>query len=108
MPISPARKALYPENWTEIRASILARADDRCELCGVRDGFLYHRHNVHTQLYAAYSEVMTPPVNYRRKAVRIVLTIHHINYDPTDNRACNLIALCQRCHLRLDAPYRKR
>jgi hypothetical protein len=30
------------------------------------------------------------------------LTVHHINDDIKDNHKLNLIALCQRCHLRLD------
>jgi hypothetical protein len=34
----------------------------------------------------------------------VVLTVHHINNDPTDNRKLNLLALCQRCHNKLDQP----
>lgn len=32
----------------------------------------------------------------------VVLTIAHLNHDPRDNRADNLAALCQRCHLKYD------
>jgi len=29
-----------------------------------------------------------------------VLTIHHKNYNPLDNRLCNLVILCQGCHFK--------
>ncbi len=32
----------------------------------------------------------------------VVLTVAHLNQDPTDNRDENLKALCQRCHLAHD------
>lgn len=35
MPIRPENKSRYPANWQEIRASILKRANNRCEFCGV-------------------------------------------------------------------------
>ena len=30
---------------------------------------------------------------------RLELSVHHQNYDPSDNTPSNLIALCSRCHL---------
>ena len=69
----------YPPNWEEIRKKILKRAGNRCELCGAE--------------------------NYKphwKTGSKVILTIHHINFNREDNRDCNLIALCQRCHLRLD------
>lgn len=44
--------------------------------------------------------------SYRLRIIRIVLTVAHINHDPTDNCPENLKALCQRCHNRLDAQHR--
>ncbi len=69
----------YPKDWKEIRARILERANNCCELC--------------------------PAENYKphwKTGSKVVLTIHHINFDITDNRDVNLLALCQRCHLKLD------
>lgn len=37
---------------------------------------------------------------------RVVLTIRHIDYDIKNNVHYNLIALCQRCHNKLDMPLR--
>ena len=33
---------------------------------------------------------------------KIVLTVHHIDSDKQNSEKQNLIALCQRCHCRLD------
>ena len=37
------------------------------------------------------------------KIIKIVLTVAHVDHDPTNNAESNLAALCQRCHLRHDA-----
>jgi len=80
-PIKSERKKLYPPNWRKISELVIEKAGYKCELCGAE--------------------------NYDiRNGSEVVLTVHHINHDPTDNRRVNLIALCQRCHLRLDLPYR--
>lgn len=70
----------YPENWkTEIRPHIMRRSQDRCELCNAKN---YENHPM--------------------TGSKVVLTIHHIDCDIKNNNDLNLIALCQRCHLRLD------
>ena len=80
-PIKPERKKLYPSNWKKISELVIEKAGYKCELCGAEN------HDI-------------------RNGSEIILTVHHINHDPTDNRRVNLIALCQRCHLKLDLPYR--
>jgi 5-methylcytosine-specific restriction endonuclease McrA len=84
MPIKPERKALYPPNWDRISLLIRERAGWKCELCRAANGSSH-------------------PVT----GSEVVITVHHINGDPTDNRRINLIALCQRCHNRLDLPFRR-
>lgn len=121
MPVTAARKKLYPANWLELRAAVLERArfggeiahcdrSVRCELCGLPNHVYVSRHKdvpVWTTLTTPQAYESNPQTRgmYGRP-VRIVLTVHHINNDQTDNRMCNLIALCQRCHNKLDAPYR--
>ena len=85
MPINPERKKLYPENWDKISLLIRERAGWKCELC-------FSKNNE--------PQVFTKSI--------VVLTTHHINNDPTDNRKINLLALCQRCHNRLDMPFRRK
>ena len=85
MPIKPEKKKLYPPNWEEISLLIREQAGWKCELCK-----------------AAHDE--PHPIT----ASIVILTVHHINGDPTDNRRINLIALCQRCHNKLDQPFRRK
>lgn len=42
-----------------------------------------------------------------KKLIKIVLTIAHLDHDPTNNNRKNLKALCQRCHNRYDIEHRK-
>ena len=83
MPIRPENKARYPGNWPEIRASILARSGNRCELCGVEN-------------YSANP----------RTGSHVVLTIMHLDHVPENCDPANLKAACQQCHNAYDAPMR--
>ena len=75
----------YSKDWGKIRQRILERAGNKCELCGAEN---YKPH-------------------WKTKS-KVILTIHHIDRDITNNGDKNLLALCQRCHLRLDMPFKKR
>jgi 5-methylcytosine-specific restriction endonuclease McrA len=83
MPNSPENQRKYPDNWPEIRASILARAKNCCEWCGV----------------ANYSK-------HPDTGAHVVLTIMHLDHDTGNNSVANLKAACQRCHNSYDAPKR--
>ena len=75
----------YPKNWIDISQKVRALAGGKCELC---------------RAAAMKSHPVTKSL--------VVLTVHHIDGDPSNNDAVNLIALCQRCHLRLDQPYKSK
>ena len=84
-----ARKGDYPQAWRDgtIQRKIYERAGWRCEHCGME---------------------FTPGTTLARTARRadgspVVLTVHHINGDKSDVRYENLVALCQRCHLHIQA-----
>lgn len=96
MPIKPENRHKYPSNWKDLREAVLKRAHHRCELCFVPNGAIIQRDETGIWRHAIESS-----------GTRIVLTTAHINQDIADNRMVNLLALCQRCHLRIDAPYRK-
>ena len=104
MPISKERMKLYPGGsihsyeWKEIRNSILIRAEGQCESCGVDDRILVTWED---------GKWWTVTSTEDCKAVFIVLTIAHLNHDPTDNRSDNLKALCQRCHNGFDREQRQ-
>lgn len=66
----------YPDNWEQIAARVKRAAGYRCEHCGAR-------HN-------------------RRGRV---LTVHHLDGDPGNCADENLVALCQVCHLHIQARF---
>jgi hypothetical protein len=57
--------------WNEIAFQVKAEADWRCEICEAPHG---------------------PPPR--------VLTVDHLDFEPENCDRANLMALCQRCHLR--------
>lgn len=63
--------ASYPENWVEISREVRSAAGWKCERCGAADDAKVGR----------------------------ILTVNHMDMDPTNCRRENLAALCQRCHL---------
>lgn len=67
----------YPDNWVEIAGEIKRKAGWRCEHCD-------RGHN--------------PLLGY-------TLTVHHLDGDKANCVYENLVALCQRCHLRIQARY---
>lgn len=132
MPIKPENKALYPENWeTLIRPEILKRANNCCEFCKIenysevkRGQYEYmpdpmfvstkHSYPIYQKtdgsVFCANTGMqITSPHELKTsaKAVKIVLTIAHLDHDPTNNDYSNLRALCQLCHNRYDAEHRK-
>ena len=95
MPIKPENKKLYPKNWKQISEYIrFERAKNKCEFCGVvnysfvdkitRDIKLEHEDNV----------------------VQIILTVAHLDHNPSNCDYANLKALCQKCHNNYDRPHR--
>ena len=85
----------YPDNWKWLSRQIVADAGNKCELCHAPNGVTVNR-SKHGQYpwELAHQDGGTE--------TKIVLTVHHINHDKKDSTKQNLIALCQKCHLRLD------
>lgn len=119
MPIRPENRARYPANWPEISARIRARAQNRCEWCGVANHALGGRLRDGTWCDAVprgeklYGLVWPKPGTvswcidkdcdtHELRIVRIVLTVAHLDHQPENCTEENLKALCQRCHLRYD------
>lgn len=118
MPIKPENKILYPSNWKFIRADILIRAKNRCEICQVKnkegvlrgtyqgvecfqdmDGNIYRTDNGD---YIDSNYVGDIEASESAKWVGIVLTIAHLDHNPENNCYSNLQCLCQLHHLRHD------
>lgn len=63
-------KSLYPDNWPEISAKVIAEAGYKCQRCGqAPDPFF------------------------------CVLTVHHWDHNPANNDPANLVCHCQGSHL---------
>ncbi len=107
----------YPPNWkTEIRPAILARAENKCEECGVENyavGYWDKEGKFWTvgdclslledsgyDIFSEGNELGHVPIE--KKPVKIVLTISHTDHDIQNNDYANLRALCQHCHLSHD------
>jgi 5-methylcytosine-specific restriction endonuclease McrA len=67
----------YPPNWNEIATAVKDAAGWCCEHC-------HAKHD--------------PTTGY-------TLTVHHLNGIKSDCSPANLVALCQRCHLRIQQQY---
>lgn len=130
MPIRADLRKFYTRaaGWPAVRRRILERAGGRfdargrylggakCEQCRVPARAAVYRGPAglwrltptgsawHT---ARGIETTYVPLWSRVRAVKIVLTVAHLNHDPADNRDRNLKALCQWCHLNWDRGHHK-
>lgn len=108
--------SIYPPNWDEIRARILARAHNRCELCGAPNHAWIMRHRETPGMHFVLPVSERLPVRQVRErypdnrvfsaAIRVVLTIAHLDHAGQCHRDECLLALCQRCHNKIDAHQR--
>jgi hypothetical protein len=98
MPISEKNKKLYPAWWKYLSYWVRAfRAEWHCECkgeCG---------HNHRNANYGASKRCFM--LDYRIKG-SAVLTVAHLDHDPTNNMESNLRAFCEGCHNRYDRTHR--
>ena len=133
MPIKPENKALYPEDWPQIRERIKTRAGNRCERCGIHNHAVGYRdqdgkfnpfsgtmmmddlgNGVDPQTgitteYKVARELasrLTEDSWHDEKYIIIVCTVAHLDHDPRNCSDDNLQFLCQRCHNRYDRKHR--
>ncbi len=93
MPVKPENRSRYPANWSEISRSIrFERAGGRCEFIDPDTG---------ERCTARHGE--PHPVT----GSRVVLTVAHLDHQPENCDPANLLAGCQRCHLRYDAEHHR-
>ena len=97
----------YPPNWlTEIRPSVLKRANNCCEDCGVENHRIIHRFGKGKEDWQYWPEGMESESWSLdgKKSTKVILTIAHLDHDKHnhDVKLDRLKALCQKCHLGLD------
>lgn len=79
----------YSEAWKrgDVQAEIRAKADHKCEHCGI-----------------AFHEGTNIAIKAKNKLGNpIIGTCHHITGDTSDDSYYNVVFLCQRCHLHVQA-----
>lgn len=118
MPIRKELREFYSgPAWREIRARILTRARHRCEFCHAPDRLVVERGPGGVWRLAGTNSLWrdvsgnfttSDPLPERRRRVKIILTVAHLNHTPGDDREDNLAALCQYCHLRYDLEHHRR
>lgn len=134
MPIKPDNRHHYrtPE-WKAARLAVLKRAGEvrsgnrikreaRCEFCWAHNHGYLARYKVGGETWQrhvterVWTNCEKPEVTRTFDSigdcadalvVKIVLTVAHLDHDPTNNDLGNLRALCQRCHNRHDVEHRK-
>lgn len=93
--MSPFDRTKYPHDWEEISLRIKERAAWRCECSGECGANHYGRcerhHGDNFYLNGA-----------QRKRPVTLTTAHYPDSDPMNCSDDNLLALCERCHLKLD------
>lgn len=104
----PMDRSRYPADWDEVTARIRERAGDICEWpgCGLPNGAWVHRRERDLEQWTPAHDWPSRrdrvPPGYR-KAIRVVLTVAHLDHDTTNNDPANLRAWCQLHHIRHDA-----
>jgi len=133
MPIRPENAARYPKDWkTRIVPMIRARSGNRCECrgeCGIYHGIPNHGTMIldprrcgiangdvsyltpdgrwHGCAFGDKGEVVETIAGKDYRAIKIVLTVAHLNHQPEDCDPTNLLHMCQGCHNRYDMPMRR-
>lgn len=99
----------YPKNWSEMRAAVLERANNRCEFCGVENHIWGVRRANGSFLEYSAMECEEGFLDGDR-VIQIVLTVAHLDHDEENHevKLDRLAALCQRCHLVYDIPEKKK
>jgi hypothetical protein len=110
----PCNYKQYPPNWKEIRARILSRANNKCEVCGVENGVTGYR--LKDGSFISYAEAQgryqyetdVPNLYSDYREIKIVLTIAHLDHDPENWQVKDerLQALCQKHHNAYDRDMR--
>ena len=80
MPIDSRR---YPDNWKELALSVKKLVNYECQCCGKR----------------CYKPGERPENQTRSEWTANILQVHHRDFNCSNNRSNNLIALCSACHL---------
>lgn len=75
----------YHPAWEQIVIAVRKRSGGRCEFCNAENG-----------------------KPHWKTGSKVVLTVGHLDQDKNNNKPYNLADTCQRCHNKIDLPWRIR
>jgi hypothetical protein len=107
MPIRESERHRYPADWIEISKRIRAREGNQCKWCGAPNLRMIARDPSDPFKWRLH-ECNGVCVGEGHKAIRVILTVAHLDHTPENCAESNLVALCQRCHLRYDSVEHRR
>jgi 5-methylcytosine-specific restriction endonuclease McrA len=125
MPIRAENRARYPADWPQISTAIRLRAGNICEACKAPNGAMIRRATSkewgavwRLASDSAFENGRCASTGAQRPgtmedecgygpAVKVVLTVAHLDHQPENCDPENLRAWCQRCHNTYDAPTRR-
>jgi 5-methylcytosine-specific restriction endonuclease McrA len=94
-PIRPEMAHRYGEAWAVLALALKFCADYRCE-CDGRCGRPPEHLDVHGRCRNRQGEAA------HGTGSKVVLTIAHLDHEPSHNERSNLMVACQGCHLHYD------
>ena len=89
----------YVDDWPEVSEAVRSDADWRCIRCGHPDDPRACAEMGAPRGFHPCGPDCSHPDDGRKR----VLTVHHLDGDRSNNRWWNLLALCQVCHLQVQA-----
>jgi len=97
----------YPPNWqSEIVPAVKARAQNRCEHCGLENGqsvWLYKKNGV-KHWATSFGNAKCLGDAFPEREIKVVCCAAHLDHDETNMHITmdRLAFLCQKCHLKHD------
>lgn len=115
MPVRPAMRDRYPANWRELSRSVREEAGQKCERCKAPNGakiargegrdegtYMVENGDVFDAETGEHRGVARGSEYEVGRFTRVVLTVAHLDHDPSNAARSNLACLCQLHHLRHD------
>ena len=103
------RAERYPADWRAVSRAVRERAGNVCEQCRAPNGQMIVRDPLTPAVWYGLGDCLAAETGsaawiagHARKAIRVVLTVAHLDHNEGNNDPSNLRALCQRCHLNHD------
>ena len=106
-PIKAENRERYPADWKDRRRAVLDRAGNRCELCGVPNRTFIQRRIDHPAIWRLMGPGGSGKSFLWDRAIEVVLTVAHLDPTYSSHELKHLLALCQRCHLKIDSHVRE-